>query len=339
MNDLVHVAPANTNQVLSLAQKDFSLVSIDQKIKWEKEFNFALQILRKNKTLNDVALENQQSLKDAIINVSAIGISLNPALKHAYLVPRKKSVCLDISYMGLLHLACMSGSIDWGQAKIVREKDTYTSLGIDKAPRHEFQAFGDRGGIVGVYCTVKTNNGDYLTEEMSINAVYDIRDRSMAYKSSYGPWLTDPEQMIRKTVVKRASSYWPKVERLDNAINMLNIENEEGIDFQNNKPKGKSGNWKAGVNPNVLPHKLREVFFNINEAFEAEDLQTVLEKFKEFGIIEEMSAVWKCFASDERSKINKYKNSEEYTEITNSQKVEYLDQDELLHLCKAFNFH
>jgi len=330
------LVPVNNSEVLALVKQDFSNVSVDQKIVWQKELNFAIQILGKNKSLDDTAWKNTQSLKNAIINVSAIGISLNPALKHAYLVPRQGAVCLDISYMGLLHLACMSGSIMWGQAKIVRQNDTYISQGIDKAPKHKFNAFGDRGGIVGVYCTVKTCDGDYLTEEMTLDAVYDIRNRSMAFKSNSGPWLTDPEQMIRKTVVKRASSYWPKVDRLDIAVHMLNIENEEGIDFDNDKPIGKGGNWKKGMNPDALPHVLREVFYTIYEAFEMEDLQTVGEKLYEFGLIEEQQAVFKCFASDERTKISAFMKSEEFTKIINPEKVEYLNGEDLEKFLQTF---
>ena len=335
--EIKEIAPINNTQVLELAKQDFTSVSIDQKITWKKELNFAIQLLGKNKYLDDTAWSNAQSLKNAIINVSAIGISLNPALKHAYLVPRDKSICLDISYMGLLHLACMSGSIMWGQAKIVRANDLYMSQGIDKAPKHEFNAFGDRGAIVGVYCTVKTCDGDYLTEEMSLDAVYDIRNRSMAYKKSSGPWLTDPEQMIRKTVVKRASSYWPKVERLDSAIHMLNTENEEGIDFDNDKPKGKSGNWKKGNNPDSLPSALREVFFTMNESYEMEDLQAVGEKLAEFGLIEEQQAVFKCFASDERTAIAAFMKSEDYTKIVNQEKTEYLNGEELDNFLQSFS--
>ena len=322
---------------MEFAKGDFLDVSIDKQIVWQKELNFAVQLLKANKYLDDTAWSNTESLKNAIVNVSAIGISLNPALKHAYLVPRDRKVCLDISYMGLLHLACMSGSIMWGQAKVVRENDDYKSLGIDKAPAHTYNAFGDRGGIVGVYCTVKTRDGDYLTEEMSLNDVYDIRDRSMAFKKNSGPWVTDPEQMIRKTVVKRASSYWPKVDRLDSAIHMLNTENEEGINFDDSKPKGKGGNWRPGNNPDSLPHKLREVYFTINEAYEQEDLQVVAEMFSCFGLHEEQIAVWKCFASDERTKITKFTKSEDYTQVVNAQKVEYLHGDELENFLKGFN--
>jgi recombination protein RecT len=338
MSNLAIQEPVNNRQVIEQVKNQFLSVSIDKKVAWEKEFNFAMQLLQANKYLDDIAWSNTDSLRNAIINVSAIGISLNPALKHAYLVPRDKKVCLDVSYMGLLHLACASGSIVWGQAKIVRENDNYRSMGIDKAPEHQYNPFIDRGAIVGTYCTVKTAQGDYLTEEMSLNAVYDIRDRSMAFKKNSGPWLTDPEQMIRKTVVKRASSYWPKVERLDSAIQMLNIENEEGINFDDEKPKGKSGNWRAGKSPDSLPPKLREVFFNMYEAFEMEDYQVVSETLSAFAVNEEKQAVWQCFASDERTALNKFAQSEEYTQVINQQKVEYLSGEEQEQFLKRFNY-
>ena len=140
----------------------------EQTVTWAKESQFAIQYFQKNDFLAKTALSNPTSAQNAIINVAAIGITLNPASKLAYLVPRDGMVCLDISYMGLLHIAMESGVISWGQAKLVHANDTYESNGLDKAPTHKYNAFGDRGDIVGVYCTVKTPAGDYLTEEMSL---------------------------------------------------------------------------------------------------------------------------------------------------------------------------
>ncbi|MCP5006447.1 MAG: DNA recombinase, partial [Planctomycetes bacterium] len=94
-------------------------------VTWEKESQFALQALQKNDYLRDVASRATTTLQNSIINVAAIGISLNPALKHAYLVPRDKQVVLDISYMGLLHLAVKTGSILFGQSKLVYVNDEY----------------------------------------------------------------------------------------------------------------------------------------------------------------------------------------------------------------------
>jgi len=196
----------------------------DQSVTWAKESQFAIQLLQKNDYLAKTAIANPVSAQNAIINVAAIGITLNPASKLAYLVPRDGMVCLDISYMGLLHLAQSTGAILWGQCKLVHENDTYESNGLDMAPTHKYKAFGERGAIVGGYCTVKTPAGDYLTEEMS---VAEIKATEATSKAKNGPWKNFWEEMARKTVVKRASKYWPRAERLDNAIQVINAD--EGI--------------------------------------------------------------------------------------------------------------
>ena len=211
----------------------FNGALVDDAVSWQKEKQFAIQAFQANEYLSKVATQNPPSAQNALINVAAIGVTLNPASKMAYLVPRKGSVYLDISYIGLLHLAQSTGSILWGQAKVVYENDTYENVGVDKSPMHKTNPFGNRGEPIGVYCVVKTATGDYLTDEMSRADVESIRDRSESWKRSQsGPWKTDPLEMWRKTVVKRASKYWPKVERLDKAIDFLNTEGEEG--FTNN---------------------------------------------------------------------------------------------------------
>lgn len=196
----------------------------DQSVTWAKESQFAIQLFQKNDYLAKTALGNPTSAQNAIINVAAIGITLNPASKLAYLVPRDGMVCLDISYMGLLHLAQATGSIKWGQCKLVYSNDTYESNGLDTAPTHKYNAFGDRGAVVGGYCTVKTPDGDYLTEEMSLA---EIKATEATSKAKNGPWKNFWEEMARKTIVKRASKYWPRADRLDNAIHVIN--EDEGI--------------------------------------------------------------------------------------------------------------
>ncbi|QLX25124.1 recombinase RecT [Citrobacter freundii] len=196
----------------------------DQSVTWAKESQFAIQYFQRNDYLAKTALSNPISAQNAIINVAAIGITLNPASKLAYLVPRDGMVCLDISYMGLLHLAQSTGSIKWGQCKLVYSNDTYESNGLDTAPTHKYNAFGDRGDVVGGYCTVKTADGDYLTEEMSLA---EIKATEATSKAKNGPWKNFWEEMARKTIVKRASKYWPRAERLDNAIHVIN--EDEGI--------------------------------------------------------------------------------------------------------------
>ena len=67
----------------------------------------------------------------------------------------------------------------------------------------------------------------------------------------------------------------------------------------------------------------------MKELYDMEDLQALSEMFEQFGMIEEQQAVWKCFASDERSKITKFTKCDEYTKTINPVKVDYLKGEEL----------
>lgn len=223
--------------IVNEQRNTFLAVAADKTINFEREAEFALQILNGNEYLAKVAMSNKSSLVAAINNVAAIGITLNPAQKLAYLVPRKGAVCLDVSYMGLMYLAQVSGAIQWGQAVIVRANDHFEIRGVDKEPIHTYSPFGERGEIIGCYAVVKTDSGDYLTEAMSKAQIDDIKVRSEAWKAyekngTKCPWVTDYEEMAKKTVVKRAAKYWPRRERLDKAVHYLNTDVEEGIVFE-----------------------------------------------------------------------------------------------------------
>lgn len=226
-----HDLVAQARTIITAQKADFEKVAVDNQIKFEREAGFAMQILQGNDYTMSVAVKNPTALKNAIINVSAIGVSLNPASKQAYLVPRKGVVCLDISYMGMMHIAQQCGAIQWGQAVIVREHDTFTLNGLDKLPTHVYDPFAtDRGAIRGAYCVVKTDTGDYLTHTMPVSAINDIMNRSESVKAGKSsPWKTDYEEMAKKTVVKQASKYWPRRDRLDSAVHYMNTDGGEGL--------------------------------------------------------------------------------------------------------------
>lgn len=228
----------NPGEIIYAQQQHFESVA-PKDINFAKEAEFAVQILQGNSYSARIAMQNQQSLVAAIRNVAAIGISLNPAAKHAYLVPRGGKICLDVGYLGLLHIATESGSILWAQCKIVYANDNYRGNGVDKAPAHEYSPFTkNRGEPVGAYCVAKTHDGSFLTEEMDIDAIHAIRARSESFKKGgTSPWGTDYSEMVRKTVIKRAYKYWPKSDRMTAAVDMLN--QQEGIDFKSEQSSGR----------------------------------------------------------------------------------------------------
>ncbi len=196
-------------------------------VAYEKESIFAMQAIVKNNRLLQVAMENPTSVRNAVINIAAVGLSLNPSTRMAYLVPRDKEVCLDISYMGLIKIATDTGSILWAKADIVYETDRFTYNGPSEKPTHNADVFNpERGKKVGCYCIAKTRDGEYLVETMSELEIFDIRKKSMGADSKYSPWVNFEGEMWKKAVIKRASKTWPKSERsmgrLEEAIHVIN---------------------------------------------------------------------------------------------------------------------
>lgn len=220
------------------ARPQFEAVLADRDMKFEREAGFAIQVLEANSFALSIAQRSRQSVVNAVTNVAAIGLSLNPATKLAYLVPRKTGIVLEISYMGLVKLATDSGAVRWVKAELVYEQDQFTIDGYGKPPTHSYNPFAkDRGALVGVYCVAKTSDGDYLTDVMGIEDVYAIRDRSEAWKNGRkGPWATDEGEMVKKTIIKRAQKLWPHSERMAQAIHLLNTEAGEGIVDEPRRP-------------------------------------------------------------------------------------------------------
>jgi len=197
-----------------------------QALTWEKEARFALQQITRSSYIKEAAEKNQESLKNAIINVAAIGISLNPAAAQAYLVPRDNMVCLDISYRGLVKLATDSGSILWAKSELVYKGDEFVYNGPSTLPQHNADVFADGREptpetIKGVYTLAKTPDGDYLVDIMTIKEIEKVR---MASKAKNGPWFQYFGEMCKKTALKRASKQWPATDksRLDQAISVVN---------------------------------------------------------------------------------------------------------------------
>jgi recombination protein RecT len=225
----------NVKQVVIKSEIDFNKLAKANGVNaldFQKEASFAIQALSKNDYLQGVALSNVDSLKYAVLNVASIGLSLNPVHKLAYLVPRDKQVCLDISYIGLIKLATDCGQMKLIKAELVYEKDKFKYKGLGKEPIHEFEPFKERGALVGAYCIALTHDDKYLVEMMTASQIEGIKKRSEAAKRNSGPWITDFEEMAKKTVIKRASKTWPKTKLstlLDQAIDVTN--NADPIDL------------------------------------------------------------------------------------------------------------
>lgn len=235
-------APVNINDVLTTCETPFNKQN-SFGLKFETECLFAKQQLLKNDYTLAAARNAPNSLRAAILNVAAIGISLNPASAHAYLVPRSPAkgkpteICLDISYRGLVKLATDSGAIEWAKAVLVYEGDEFKWRGPAEAPHHEADVFAkDRidasdplKNLKGGYCLAKLTGGEYMVEVMTADEIMEVKNSS---KAANGPWKGAwAGEMAKKTLVKRAYKSWPQSggrERLDSAVSVLN--QHEGLE-------------------------------------------------------------------------------------------------------------
>jgi len=224
--------------IVSVENEFNKLAQAHNAVKYRQEMNFALQQVNSNGFLASTVSKAPDTLKNAILNVAAIGLTLNPAHARAYLVPRDGKVCLDISYKGLIYLAVSSGSIKWAQAEVVYENDEFEFLGVGAKPYHKSNPFGDRGAWLGVYVVAKTKDDEFLTTIMAKDEIFRIRDRTSGWKKhqkdgSYSIWASDEIEMSKKTVVKRAHKTWPISDNSDRLAQAISTVNEhEGIDFE-----------------------------------------------------------------------------------------------------------
>lgn len=256
--------PARITDVVDGMRLDFEQrIAASSPVQYAQEAHFALQQLAANSYLLGIAQNNPDSLRAALLNVAATGLSLNPVKKQAYLIPRNKSVVLDISYMGILHVAQMSGAIEWGQARIVRAGHTFRLTGINQAPIHEYNPFENddaAGAIVGAYAVVKLPGGDFLTHCLNMDALLRIRSRSESFKSGKNsPWLTDPEPMMKKSAVRGLAPYMPYREAMAQAMTVA-VEAEQAQDEEQPEPPPalpgytdvqmaeNLPNWQAAIN-------------------------------------------------------------------------------------------
>ena len=213
----------------------------DSGLSFERESVFAVQQLMNNSYTQKVAMNNPASLQVAMLNVAATGLSLNPVLKQAYLIPRKVGnearVILDISYQGLVQIASTAGVIHSCTVALVYESEmeTFEWRGEYEKPIHKRNPFAkDKGAIMGAYAQTRLPDGTFIFCAMASDAILKRRDCSEMVKrnngKAAGPWKDWPEEMIIKTVIKHAAKTWPKASvEFNEALRVLNEDNGEGL--------------------------------------------------------------------------------------------------------------
>lgn len=168
-----------------------------------------------------------QSLLGAIMQAAQLGLEPDGLLGQAYLVPYKTTVTLIPGYKGLVQLARRSGELSTIMAHVVHARDRFDfQYGLEPNLVHVPSQEEDPGPVVAVYAVAKLKDGGTQFEVMWRRQVEEIRKRSKA--SSDGPWVTDWDEMAKKTVLRRLCKLLPASIELQTAVS-LDERAEAGI--------------------------------------------------------------------------------------------------------------
>ncbi len=204
------------------AQKQFE-ASNEYKMNFNREAGFAIQILVNNPYLMKC---DADSIKHAVVNVALTGITLNPALKYAYLVPRKVKnelkCILDISYMGMIKILTDAGAVKNVDAGVIYQNDRYDfRRGSDPYFKH-VPALSNRGEKIGAYAIAFLRDGGFQYEILGREDIEKVRATSESWKNEegrkYSPWETWEEEMWKKTALKKLFKLLPKTNFSDQLI-------------------------------------------------------------------------------------------------------------------------
>lgn len=187
----------------------------------ERFIRVALTCLNKNPKL---AACTQDSLLACLLDCAALGIE--PDGRRAHLIPYGDKCTLIIDYKGIAELVRRSGEVSTLHCGIVYPSDDFDyAFGTGQFLKHKptIQPRGKDEKPMCVYSYVKLKDGQEDFDVMSIDDIERVRKRSRA--GNNGPWVTDFDEMAKKSVFRRHSKWLPlspelrdKIEKDDDAL-------------------------------------------------------------------------------------------------------------------------
>ena len=238
-----------TIQTLFEARKDQLAQLLPKHVSAERLTRIALAAISRNPTLMKCS---QASLLASLLDAGKLGLEASGPLGEGYLVPyfnsnkKEYEAQFQPGYRGLVTLARRSGVLKEIDARVVHENDfILVEYGIHKKLEHRPVLSGDPGKIVAAYVIFHLEGGGVQFDIMTLAEINAIRGRSKAKDS--GPWVTDFEEMAKKTVIKRGLKLVP-----------LSVELAEAIEADNRVEYDLDLSPEPSAPPIVLPREKEE---------------------------------------------------------------------------------
>ena len=202
--------------------------------RYVQECNFAMQAMLKNTYLIGCAKNHPDEFVSALNNVLLTGMTLNPTLNVAYLVPYKGVVQMQTSYMGKKSYAINTGLCkDIDCSLVFKGEEFAISKGTNPSIKHIPNPWASHiaDTLLGGYYVITYSSGKIAFDTMSKEDIEAIKKRSPSVGSGkQSPWDTDYFEMCKKTLINRAYKQLPKIGMSPEAQRALEIIN--GLDEQ-----------------------------------------------------------------------------------------------------------
>lgn len=184
--------------------KDQFALALPKLLTPERFLRIALTCLNKNPKL---AACTRDSLLACLLDCAALGIE--PDGRRAHLIPYGDKCTLIIDYKGIAELVRRSGEVSTLHCGIVYPSDDFDyAFGTGQFLKHKPTILArENERPLCVYSYVKLKDGQEDFDVMSIADVERVRKRSRA--AGNGPWVTDFDEMAKKTVFRRHSKWLP----------------------------------------------------------------------------------------------------------------------------------
>jgi recombination protein RecT len=153
---------------------------------------------------------DSQSIMNAAFNSAAIGLSIDPNLGHAAIIPFKQKAQLQIMTKGYIQLA-----ISTKEYAEINVSDVYADelksynpiteeIFFNDFTTTKQRAEGDSKNIIGYYAFFILKSGYHHSLFMTVKQIDAHGKRfSQTFKKGYGLWVDDQAGMRAKTVIKR----------------------------------------------------------------------------------------------------------------------------------------
>lgn len=175
----------------------------------ERMLRIVTNELRVNTKLAQVAKQNPASLVNAVCVAARCGLEIGGPNPEGHLVPHGSEIVFYPDYRGKLKLMRNTGELASFSLEPVYEGDVFElKLGFEPSIDHKPKLSGERGQMLLVYFAATLKNGEKMLVWMTKDQVEKIRKKSKMGNS--GAWVSDFEEMAKKTVVHRASKIMPQ---------------------------------------------------------------------------------------------------------------------------------